>query len=103
MTKRLASRTETRQTWMERIERLERHPGTRSAFCKQEGISPASLNYWLKKQGDFRGPGEVPQRRSAFAAVEIISEPCPRQNEVSGLPDPRWTAEFLRHLLSVSP
>ena len=94
--------TESQRIWMERLDRFRRHQGSMSEFCRREGITVAGLSYWLKKQ---TASGASPALRrpplSAFAAVEIVNEGnMPVYESRGDLPDPRWTAEFLKHLLS---
>ena len=65
------------------------------------------VGYWLRKLADSGLPMSRQRPQSAFAAVEIVSASCsPHYGSRSGvhneLPDPRWTAEFLRHLLGAS-
>jgi len=59
------------QVWRERV---ERQPGSGlgiEAFCRQEGVSPASFYEWKKR---LRRPaaGKPP---AAFAAVTIVGNP----------------------------
>ena len=109
--RRKITHTETHRIWRERIERFRKHQGSRSEFCRREGVTLNSLSYWLRKLTDSGLPISRERPQSAFAAVEIVSASCSPHycsrsegfNGVhNGLPDPRWTAEFLRHLLGAS-
>jgi hypothetical protein len=101
MTKR-SRRTETEEVWMERLERFRKHQGSRSDFCRREGITLPGLLYWLNKRAGYESPSALGHRRSAFATVEVVSESPSPVYGGRGLPDPRWTAEFLRHFLGAS-
>jgi hypothetical protein len=96
------SRAETTDTWMERLERFRKHQGSRSEFCRREGITLTGLSYWLNRQADPVMTPVTHSRQPAFAAVEIVSDRGLPNPGSRGLPDPRWTAEFLRHLLGAS-
>lgn len=101
MTKR-SRRAETEKAWMERLERFRKHQGSRSDFCRREGITLTGLNYWLSKRTRSESQPVDGRRPSAFAAVEVITERGSQVIGGRGLPDPRWTAEFLRHFLGAS-
>lgn len=94
------SRSEKARRWSERLERLERRPGTVDAFCEAEGVSRSSVGYWTRKGGESaraRGaPAAVFPTRSAFVPVEVVPERI--LGGAAGLPDPRWAAEFVLHL-----
>jgi hypothetical protein len=94
---------EAEEVWMERLERFRKHQGSRSDFCRREGITLTGLSYWLKKVSPSENEPALVRRHSAFAAVEVVTEQGLQVVGGRGLPDPRWTAEFLRHFLGASP
>jgi hypothetical protein len=100
-------RPESRDVWLERIERYRAYRGTQASFCRLEGITPAGLNYWLGRQRSARAALATASGRQAFAKVELVSEAVPEsleslgtQDPSPGMPDPRWVAEFVRHLMA---
>ena len=96
MAKRPITRGENEQMWWERIARLRRHRGSLTSFCKEEGITIEGLKYWRDKLAAETGAIAPLPRRPAFVPVEMVVEK-PGQS-CGGLPDPRWAAEFVRHL-----
>jgi hypothetical protein len=103
MTTTRSRRMESEEVWMERLERFRKHQGSRSDFCRREGITLTGLSYWLKKVSASENEPTLVRRRSAFVPVEVVSESISPVCDGRGLPDPRWTAEFLRHFLGASP
>jgi hypothetical protein len=72
--------------------------------CRLEEITPAGLNTWLSRQRSARAALATASGRQAFAKVELVSESVPgihgTQYPSPGMPDPRWVAEFVRHLMA---
>lgn len=74
------------EEWQRHIEAAVNHAQGIKGYCREKGLRNSSFHYWKKK---LEGR---PLGREAFAAVEVISPP----RQESGMPDPRWLAEFLR-------
>lgn len=71
----------TRRVWQERLQRFERGRLTVAAFCRAEGVSPASLYQWRRmvRQGDPATSRTRTQDRSAaigrqaFVPVNVVA------------------------------
>ena len=94
-----------REYWQNHIERSESGAGSMMAYCRAEGISLATLNYWRKKlKNEAPSLASLPEkavaryseRLSSFIPLQIAAEKAPDFD--SGLPDPRWLAEFILNL-----
>jgi hypothetical protein len=91
-TKQGSARIENRKQWQDRIQRAEQRSGSLQAFCKSEGVSRSAIKYWQRKLG-------------AFVPVKIVDSPAiaaATSRRGSSLPDPRWVAEFIAHLVGGS-
>jgi hypothetical protein len=83
-----------RQYWATKVAKAKQRSGSLSAFCRAEGISINTFQYWQKR---FNKEMLMPQPdRGRFLPVEIVDEPA--QANTSRRPDPRWLAEFILHL-----
>jgi hypothetical protein len=66
------SRAQTRQLWVERLQRFTDSGATVVAFCHQEGISSHAFYYWKNKlHPDADQPCLLPVRLLASAPVEL--------------------------------
>lgn len=71
----------TRRIWQERLQRFERGRLTVAAFCRAEGVSPASLYQWrriLRRGGPATNrtrtqDGPVAIGRQAFVPVNVVA------------------------------
>jgi len=82
--------------WREQVRQADLFEGTATAFCRQRGLNLAPFYSWRRR---FRAEVQDQSRsvvRSPFVAVEVLPE-----NRASHLPDPKWLAEFVRHLSGV--
>jgi transposase len=72
------SRAQTRQLWVERLQRFADSGATVVAFCQQEGISSHAFYYWKHKLHthghvpDADQPRLLPVRLKDAAAVELV-------------------------------
>lgn len=83
---------EKEKYWREKVAQAERREGeSLEAFCRSQGFSQSALGYWRKKFREPQGKAVVP---SKFIPIEIA-----RSESRGGLPDPRWLAEFIGHLM----
>jgi hypothetical protein len=90
-------RSEKDKGWQEQVRRAETHQGGLADYCRRTGISVNSLNYWRRKLNR----GSIAQEREvipAFLPVEVMSGAA-NDREIP-LPDPKWVAEVMLHLLS---
>ena len=81
------------QRWREHVAAVKEFPGTIEAYCRENDISSAALNYWRKKYSG-RSEKRVPTM-SSFVPVEVVRE---AGGFGHGLPDAKWLAEFIVHL-----
>ena len=77
--------------WRAQVHEAEAHPGGVAAYCRTKGIPLATMSYWRKK---FRDDASE-MRLSPFVRAEVVAaQPI--------LPDAKWLAEFLNHLVRSS-
>jgi transposase-like protein len=84
--------------WATLVAESEMFNGSAAEFCRERGIVPASFYLWRKKLKEQRSDvnSHSLASRGPFSRCEVVdSKP--------ELPDARWLAEFLQHLLRVSP
>jgi hypothetical protein len=82
--------------WRKQVHQAEGFEGSATEFCRQRGLNLAPFYSWRKR---FRAEVQNQSRsvvRSPFVAVEVLPE-----NRTNRLPDPKWLAEFVRHLSGV--
>jgi len=102
MSKRFKSKDERLQYWMEHSRNFAASMQTLKAYCAEQKISHHTFSYWraeIKKEHGGKG-ANLPQ--SKFVPVSIA--PLPRREAPirTELPDAKWVAEFIRHLLRES-
>ena len=86
--------------WRQHIEVQKLSRVSVQAYCDRERISTYSFYQWRKRLS-AGGLSAAVRPSSAFAAVEIIGAGPSSQlahNAGVKLPDPKWTAAFVRHL-----
>jgi hypothetical protein len=82
--------------WREQVREAESFPGTATAFCRQRGLNLAPFYSWRKR---IRAEVQSQSRsiaNSPFVPVEVL-----RGDRMGRWPDPKWLAEFVRHLSGV--
>lgn len=90
-----AERTEKREKWYKHATESAKYPGGISKYCRDHGLHKKTISYWRRKFGFTKKSIRAGRARSnAFIPVEVINIEKKRQ-----LPDPKWVAEFLMHLL----
>jgi hypothetical protein len=88
--------------WRQHIEAQQLSRVSAAAYCVREKVSLYSFYQWRKRLSkSARAP--VVRAARGFASVEIIGRP---KSEFAGsdhscpqMPDPKWTAAFVSHLL----
>lgn len=76
--------------WREQMRLADEFPGTATEFCRQSGLSLAGFYSWRKK---FKADSKKKLAPvSPFVAVEVLPSPA-------RLPDAKWVAEFIQHLM----
>ncbi len=69
--------------WKEVVGRFRRSGLSRREFCEDEGLSPSTLGYWLRKLGTLPTPAELDNAHfirlidaapSATAPIELVVE-----------------------------
>ena len=65
-------REERQRAWRLRMARRARSSVSVAAFCKREGVSPASFYYWRRRLQSADGPQFVPVRVTTAAGVEVV-------------------------------
>ncbi len=80
--------------WRQIVKEAESYPASLAAFCRYRGISKGSLYGWrrkLKESAPIRNITPL----NPFSGVDVVdSRPA--------LPDAKWVAEFVHHLLGCS-
>jgi hypothetical protein len=98
------------EIWKRHLTDIEAHVtqgGTRTSYCKTNGISLANIRYWRKKLGLGSRSKEKPNRtnpavaRSAFIPVQVVRDEDNQANQYR-LPDPKWLAELVLQLMQSS-
>jgi transposase-like protein len=84
------------QVWAARIAAAEAFDGTVAAYCRTNGITALSFYKWRRRLRE-----ESKSVNSSFVPAVIHRESAPvaqvaRRNE---LPDAKWVAEILTHLV----
>ena len=82
---------EKEKFWREKMAEAKEHGGSIDGFCREQGLSSSTFSYWRKRFRDGESKGLVPVAK--FIPVEVSSR-CR-----APLPDPRWLAEFIGHLM----
>lgn len=77
--------------WRKQVALARKCEGSLEAFCRERGLSPASLAYWRKK---LRAADNKALTVSPFVPATIIPSASG-----STLPDPRWVAELIVELV----
>lgn len=90
------SRSENREQWLKHVAQAAEHADGMSAYCREQGISVGALQYWKNKCGS-KVNEVAPASRSAFVPVQVLDQ-C-RAMKGSPLPDPKWVAGVLFHLM----
>jgi hypothetical protein len=81
--------------WRAQMAAADRFPGSQQEFCKSQGLSLNTFQYWRKKFNRSRESHQTQARKpSPFAEVEVIRPIHPPQR----LPDAKWVAELVWHL-----
>ena len=98
MAREFKRRTQNAKIWAERVARAKAHSGPVELFCRDEGISSASLGYWRRKLRKEVRPMPTTGKpvSSAFVPVKVLNPESTTSN--LPLPDPRWVAEVILHL-----
>ena len=80
------------EIWRKHVESAKSFPGSAREYCERHALEVQSFYQWRKKLAvsDSKRPSFVP-----VVLSELEQESLP----TAYLPDARWTAEFLRHLL----
>lgn len=112
MAENVAMKPRTRVTWTpaERGEWLalfEKSGLTAADFCRDNGLSPATLSFWLRQQGPQTGEEaalvEVPMPAlspvSSSNTAVTMHLPSGVRLEILAGADPVWLAQLLRALL----
>lgn len=100
------NRSRNAEQWRRHIERADASSEPLSAYCRSEGLSLPSMNYWRKKLREERQrlPTVISNARpaSAFIPIEVTSSlgttTLTSRNPI--LPDARWVADLILHLSS---
>lgn len=84
---------EKEQFWQQHIVKYKQSNLSLKAYCKSQGFSPSSFNYWLQKVA------AKTSSRSNFLPVVVSTPPANKAVRTGKtLPDPRWVAEVIFEL-----
>jgi len=81
------------QQWRDHMAAAKDFSGSIESYCRSKGITPSAFYYWKKRLCETSARSIVPAV-SSFVPVEVVRG----QRPSSGLPDPKWVAEFVIHL-----
>lgn len=85
--------SEAERIWFNRVNMAKSFNGNGKAFCVSEGIDSSSFYYWRKRLS------QTQERMSAFLPVVINSNSSPEESDLTTLPEAKWLAEVLTHLI----
>lgn len=82
--------------WQQHIEAAKSFRGSAAQYCDRERIALQSFYQWRSRLSSSK----IPARANAFAPVEILAASGQQSSpQYRTLPDPKWTAMFVSHLL----
>ncbi len=82
--------------WHKHIEAAKSFPGNAVEYCAQEKIRLQSFYQWRRRFAAL----QIPVRTNAFAPVELLTASrAENLRQSHPLPDPKWAAIFVSHLL----
>jgi hypothetical protein len=84
---------EKRRFWEGQLALVESSGQRSTEFCRQRGLSCSAFAYWKRRLRNRPTKAVVVPK---FIPVEIKA---PHTRERVALPDPRWLAEFIGHLM----
>lgn len=83
---------EKEKFWLAKLAEAKERGGSLDGFCREQGLSSSTFSYWRKRFRAQESKAVVPAT-AKFIPVEISSVAC------APLPDPRWLAELIGHLM----
>ena len=95
--------------WKNHVANAKAHPGGIGGYCRENGIKSSVYYSWRQViKNEFAGeelvlPREVKRAKPSFIPVMIAESPDSEPQRVSKLPDARWVAEVMLHLLRGLP
>ena len=92
-------RAENQRRWMEQVQQAEKRTGSLRSYCKEQGISVSAMKYWSRKLGKAEGSRSSSPCMSRFVPLQVDPAPLEQDPKKEVLPDPRWVAEILLHLI----
>ena len=84
--------------WQQHIQAAESFDGSVQDYCDKHGLGSGSFYQWRKKLKLSKNNNG--SSTSGFLPVVVSSlESMEKRSSIASLPDPRWAAEFVAHLL----
>lgn len=97
------SRVEKEVFWRRQLADQKKFSGTQVEFCRERSICRYQFQYWKRQLGGQLGSKESSVQMKPFARVEVEHEGRERAPEVRQqairLPEARWVAEVMSHLI----
>ena len=81
-------------SWPAEVALFEKYNGSLAGFCRSRGLSEVRFRYWEQKL-------RKPRMSKAISVSPFVSVKVEPKESISmaSLPDPRWLAEFILHLI----
>jgi hypothetical protein len=89
------NRAEKESYWRGQLGDAKKFSGSQVEFCRTRGISFHTFQYWRKRLADRACSSATQMSLQPFVAVEVERL---RESQTQ-LPDARWVAEVMTHLI----
>jgi len=89
----METQNESKLSWQDHVEAASLFAGSQAAYCRKNGIDPATYYAQKCKLGFSKKRESI---KSDFVRVETKGLDNPRSRR--RLPDPRWVADFILEL-----
>jgi hypothetical protein len=88
--------------WREHLAKAEKHAVSQAAYCREAGVDARKLYAIRERLKTLVEKSRIPKAiaRPAFASVNVMPS-APAKCQVQ-LPDARWVADFIFHLMRVT-
>ena len=85
---------ENQEKWRQIVSEAESYPASLAAYCRNKGIPKGTFYHWRNKL-KAKNPIQKGTPLNPFSRVEVVdTRPV--------LPDAKWVAEFIHHLMGRS-
>ncbi len=93
------SRLVKSRIWRAHVEGAKADPAGVKEYCRRNSISLQSLSGWRKRFQLEDSASGISEGVSSFLPIVVSKQTLSLTANVgAGIPDPKWAAEFVRHL-----